>query len=105
MKSLGSPCNCTRLRLSFNAKCPETPVLNWLHAKADHLNEELGCLKLFFAAFLAIAMLVVAWLVQNYLSVDSAIIVGAFIVISVVTYLLVWIIRYVYKRIEQLGDF
>jgi hypothetical protein len=28
--------------------------------KADHLNEELGCLKLCFAAFLAIAMLVVA---------------------------------------------
>jgi CBS domain containing-hemolysin-like protein len=71
--------------------------------KADHLNEELGCLELCFAAFLAIAMLVVAWLVQNYLTVDSAIIVGAFIIISIVTYLLVWIIRYAYKRIEQLG--
>jgi len=73
-------------------------------SKADRLKEDLAWLKLFFGAFLAVDVSVIAWLVQNYRQAEMAIVVGAFIVITVLTVGLVFVTRRAYKRIEQLEE-
>ncbi|MGH8503704.1 MAG: hypothetical protein ACREVE_14790 [Gammaproteobacteria bacterium] len=73
-------------------------------SRAERLKEELGWLKLYFAAFLAIDVSVIAWLAQNYRKADTVILAGAFVIIIVITCLLVWVNRRAYKRIEQLED-
>ena len=47
---------------------------------------------------------VIAWLVQNYRHAETVIIMGAFIVIVVLTVGLVFVTRRAYKRIEQLEE-
>jgi len=71
-------------------------------SKADRLREELTWLKLFFAAFLAIDVSVIAWLAQNYGTAKTILLLGAFVVIFAITAGLVFIVRLAYKRIEQL---
>lgn len=73
-------------------------------SKADRLKEDLAWLKLFFGAFLAVDVSVIAWLVQNYRQAETVIVVGAFIVIVVLTVGLVFVTRRAYKRIEQLEE-
>ena len=73
-------------------------------SKADRLKEDLAWLKLFFGAFLAVDVSVIAWLVQNYRHAEIVIVVGAFIVIVVLTVGLVFVTRRAYKRIEQLEE-
>lgn len=73
-------------------------------SKADRLKEDLAWLKLFFAAFLAVDVSVIAWLAQNYNKAETVIIAGAFIVIFVLTISLVFVTRRAYKRIEQLEE-
>jgi NADH:ubiquinone oxidoreductase subunit 3 (subunit A) len=73
-------------------------------SKADRLKEDLAWLKLFFGAFLAVDVSVIAWLVQNYRQAEMAIVVGAFIIITVLTVGLVFVTRRAYKRIEQLEE-
>lgn len=71
-------------------------------AKADRLREELAWLKLFFAAFLAIDVSVIAWLAQNYGKAEIMVAVSALVVVIAITGGLVFIIQRAYKRIEQL---
>ena len=73
-------------------------------SQADRLKEDLSWLKLFFGAFLAVDVSVIAWLVQNYRQAETVIVVGAFIVIAVLTVGLVFVTRRAYKRIEQLEE-
>ena len=61
-------------------------------------------LKLFFGAFLAVDVSIMAWLAQNYSKAEPVIVVGAFIIIVVLTVGLVFVTRRAYKRIEQLEE-
>jgi len=73
-------------------------------SKADRLKEDLAWLKLFFGAFLAVDVSIMAWLAQNYSKAETVIVVGAFIIIVVLTAGLVFVTRRAYKRIEQLEE-
>lgn len=73
-------------------------------SKADRLKENLAWLKLFFGAFFAVDVSVIAWLAQNYSTAKPVIVMGAFIVTIALTLGLVFIIRRAYKRIEQLEE-
>lgn len=57
------------------------------------LRKELTWLKLFFAAFLAVDVSVIAWLAQNYDAAETVLLLGAFVVIFIVTVGLVVIVR------------
>lgn len=71
-------------------------------SKADRLKEELNWFKLFFVAFLAIDVSLIAWLAQNYLAAETIIVMGAFVAIIIITSGLVYITRLAHKRIELL---
>jgi len=73
-------------------------------SKADRLKEDLAWLKLFFGAFLAVDVSVIAWVAQNYRQAEMVIVMGAFIVIVILTVGLVFVTRRAYKRIEQLEE-
>jgi len=73
-------------------------------SKADRLKEDLAWLKIFFGAFLAVDVSVIAWLAQNYRQAETVIVVGAFIVVVVLTIGLVFVTRRAYKRIDQLEE-
>jgi len=73
-------------------------------SKADRLKEDLAWLKLFFGAFLAVDVSVIAWLAQNYRQAETVIVVGAFIVIIALTGGLAFVTRRAYKRIDPLEE-
>jgi hypothetical protein len=73
-------------------------------SKADRLKEDMAWLKLFFGAFLAVDVSVVAWLAQNYNKAEIVIVIGAFVVIVFLTGGLVYVIRRAYKYINKLEE-
>lgn len=73
-------------------------------AKADSLKEELGWLRLVFAASLAVDALTVIWLLYNYRIADIIILTSGFFVVVVITCLLVWIIHHAFELLGQLED-
>lgn len=73
-------------------------------SKSDRLKEELGWLKLVFAALIAIDVSLVAWLAQNYGKADSIIMIAGFLATVVVTSAVMWVNHLAYRRLKQLED-
>jgi hypothetical protein len=48
-------------------------------SEADEIKEEIGWLKLIFAALIAIEVSLIAWLAQNYSSAGTPTLLGAFL--------------------------
>lgn len=47
-------------------------------SEADEIKEEVGWLKLVFAALIAIEVSLIGWLAQNYITAQTLIVGGAF---------------------------
>jgi len=50
-------------------------------SEADQIKEEVGWLKLVFAALIAIEVSLIGWLAQNYATAQTLIVVGAFVTV------------------------
>ncbi len=71
---------------------------------ADQIKEEVGWLKLIFAALIAIEVSLIGWLAQNYTTVQPLIVVGAFVTVVAIGLGIVWVNRTAFRRIRQLRD-
>lgn len=72
--------------------------------EADEIKEEIGWLKLIFAALIAIEVLLIAWLAQNYTRAGTLTLIGAFLTIVAAGVGIAWINRAAYGRIRQLRN-
>ncbi len=73
-------------------------------SEADEIKEEVGWLKLIFAALLAIEVSVIGWLAQNYTTTQPLIVVGAFVTVVAIGLGIVWVNRTAFRRMRQLRD-
>jgi hypothetical protein len=73
-------------------------------SKLDSAKEELGWLKLLFAAAVAIDTSLVAWLSQAYNTAISILLVLAVVAIAVLTAAAIWINRLAYRKIRELEN-
>ena len=73
-------------------------------SKLDSAREELGWLKLLFAAAVAIDTSLVAWLSQAYNTAISVLLVLAVVAIAVLTAAAIWINRLAYRKIRELEN-
>ena len=62
-------------------------------SEADEVKEEIGWLKLIFAALIAIEVSLIGWLAQNYTNAGSLTLVGAFLTIVAAGVGIVWVNR------------
>jgi len=70
----------------------------------DRLKEDIGPLKLFLAALIAIDISLIAWLAQNYGRADRYLVLTGTATTLIITGAGVWINRWTRRRIEQLED-
>jgi len=73
-------------------------------SKLDSAREELGWLKLLFAAAVAIDTSLVAWLSQAYDTAISILLALAVVAIAVLTAAAIWINRLAYRKIRELEN-
>jgi len=73
-------------------------------SEADQIKEEVGWLKLIFAALIAIEVLLIGWLAQNYTTAQTLIVVGAFVTVVALSLGIVWVNRTAFRRMRQLRD-
>jgi len=73
-------------------------------SKLDSAREELGWLKLLFAAAVAIDTSLVAWLSQAYNTAIGILLVLAVVAIAVLTAAAIWINRLAYRKIRELEN-
>ena len=73
-------------------------------SEADEIKEEVGWLKLIFAALLAIEVSLIGWLAQNYTTTQPLIVVGAFVTVIAIGLGIVWVNRTAFRRMRQLRD-
>jgi hypothetical protein len=73
-------------------------------SEVDQIKEEVGWLKLIFAALIAIEVSVIGWLAQNYITARPLIVVGAFVTVVAIGLGIVWVNRTAFRRIRQLRD-
>lgn len=73
-------------------------------SEVDQIKEEVGWLKLVFAALIAIEVSLIGWLAQNYTTARPLIVVGAFIAVVAIGLGIVWVNRTAFRRIRQLRD-
>jgi hypothetical protein len=69
-------------------------------ATADRVKEEIGLLKLFLAALIAIVVSLIAWLAQNYARANLAAVPTTLMIVAAA----VWVSRLMYRRIQRLED-
>lgn len=72
--------------------------------KADAVKEEIGFLKLVFTVLLALDASLVAWLAQNFRTAHTLLVIGAVLSVLLLTGVVVWITRLMYRRFQQLED-
>jgi len=70
-------------------------------SEADQIKEEVGWLKLIFAALIAIEVSLIGWLAQNYTAARPLIVVRAFTVVAIGLGI-VWADRTAFRRIREL---
>jgi len=73
-------------------------------SKLDKIKEEIGWLKIIFAALLAIDISLVAWLAQNFISANIVLLTLTWIGVIVVTIFLIVINRRVYKKLDEMEE-
>ena len=73
-------------------------------SEADQIKEEVGWLKLVFAALIAIEVSLIGWLAQNHTTARPLIVVGAFVTVVAIGLGTVWVNRTAFRRIRQLRD-
>jgi hypothetical protein len=73
-------------------------------SEADQIKEEVGWLKLIFAALVAIEVSLIGWLAQNYTTARPLIVGGAFVTVVAIGQGIVWVNRTAFRRIRQLRD-
>src|SRR5258706_6397918 len=73
-------------------------------SEADQIKEEVGWLKLVFAALIAIEVSLIGWLAQNYTTAQTLIVGGAFVTVVAIGLGIVWVNRTAFRRIRQLRD-
>lgn len=73
-------------------------------SEADQIKEEVGWLKLVFAAPIAIEVSLIGWLAQNYTTARPLIVVGAFVTVVAIGLGIVWVNRTAFRRMRQLRD-
>jgi len=73
-------------------------------SEADQIKEEVGWLKLVFAALIAIEVSLIGWLAQNYTTAQTLIVVAAFVTVVAIGLGIVWVNRCAFRRMRQLRD-
>ena len=73
-------------------------------AKLDKLKEEIGWMKIIFGILIAADISLVAWVAQNYNETDTLKLIISIILIGVITYVIRWINKAAYRRIDELED-
>jgi len=73
-------------------------------SEADQIKEEVGWLKLVFAALIAIEVSLIGWLAQNHTTAQTLIVVGAFVTVVAIGLGIVWVNRTAFRRMRQLRD-
>ncbi len=73
-------------------------------SKLDKIKEEIGWLKVIFSVLIAIDISLVAWLTQNFNSAGIMLLILSLFGVVVITFIIVWINRSVYKKIDELED-
>jgi heme/copper-type cytochrome/quinol oxidase subunit 4 len=73
-------------------------------ATADRVKEEIGLLKLFLAALIAIDVSLIAWLAQNYTRANRLLVLAAVATTLMIAAAAVWVSRLMYRRIQRLED-
>lgn len=73
-------------------------------AKIDRIKEEIGWLKVIFAALVAIDASLIGWLTQNYSTATMATVIGAIVAATVAMVGIVLLQFLVYSRLEKLEN-
>jgi hypothetical protein len=73
-------------------------------ARIDRIKEEIGWLKVMFAALVAIDVSLVGWLAQNYGKTHWPLVLAGFAATTVVTYGVARVNRVAYNRLDELED-
>jgi len=73
-------------------------------SKLDKIKEEIGWLKIIFAALLAIDISLVAWVAQNFNRANIQLLISALIAVSVVTVFLIIINLRVYRKLDEMEE-
>jgi hypothetical protein len=71
-------------------------------ARVDRVKEEIGWLKLPFAALVAIDATLIGWLAQNYASANTSLTVAGLASTVVLTLAVAWVNSVAYRRLEEL---
>jgi len=79
-------------------------LLIFTMSEADQIKEEVGWLKLVFAALIAIEVSLIGWLAQNYTTAQTLIVVAAFVTVVAIGLGIVWVNRTAFRRMRQLRD-
>jgi heme/copper-type cytochrome/quinol oxidase subunit 4 len=66
-------------------------------ATADRVKEEIGLLKLFLAALIAIDVSLIAWLAQNYTRANRLLVLAAVATTLMIAAAAVWVSRLMYR--------
>ena len=71
-------------------------------AKIDKLKEEIGWLKVIFAILIATDISLVAWVVQSYGKTRPLLLTVGTIGVILFTFVIIWINRVAYRKINEL---
>lgn len=73
-------------------------------SEVDQIKEEVGWLKLIFAALIAIEVSLIGWLAQNYVTARPLIVVGAFVTVVAIGLGIIWVNRIAFRRLRRLRE-
>ncbi len=73
-------------------------------SKNEKLKEEIGWLKVIFGILAATDISLLAWLVQNYKTADTILLVIGAASAILITVGIVWVNRIAYEKIDELED-
>ena len=73
-------------------------------SRSDRIKEEIGWLKVVFAAVVAVDVSLVGWLAENYEGVSRLLVVCAFVGVVFTTAVVVWVNRAALRRFKALED-
>jgi uncharacterized membrane protein YcjF (UPF0283 family) len=71
-------------------------------SKADRIKEEIGWFKLIFGALIAVDVSLIAWVVQNYKTAETILIVFCVVAIFGVTIGIIRVHLYAFRRFAKL---
>ena len=73
-------------------------------SKIDRIKEEIGWLKVAFALLVAVDISLIGWTAQNYETTSTLLLSLVVLAVILVTFVIVFINRYVYRKFDELGD-